>query len=200
LSTDEDGDGLPDSWELAFGLDPLDPTDANSMDSDQDLLSAMEEFLAATNPVDPDSDGDGLPDGYELSYGLNPTYGADALLDLDGDGYTNLDEFLAGTDPESSTDFPVIIPPTYTVQIEWKLPTTREDGSRLGEDERAGYAVHYGRTADNMSIEVPVDNPSSTNTQVILTDSGTYYFSIIVIDIDGAESSLSTAKAVSVGQ
>jgi hypothetical protein len=50
----------------------------------------------------PDSDEDGLPDAYELAHGLNPFDPADAAWDLDEDGFTNLDEYLAGTDPRSS--------------------------------------------------------------------------------------------------
>jgi hypothetical protein len=46
-----------------------------------------------------DSDGDGIPDGYEAAIGLNTNNAADALADLDGDGMTNLAEYLAGTDP-----------------------------------------------------------------------------------------------------
>ena len=48
-----------------------------------------------------DTDGDGMPDAWELQYGLNPTNAADANLDLDLDGMTNLSEYLAGTDPTS---------------------------------------------------------------------------------------------------
>ncbi len=46
-----------------------------------------------------DSDGDGLPDFWEQNYGLNPNDPSDASLDSDQDGMTNLEEYLAGTDP-----------------------------------------------------------------------------------------------------
>src|SRR5262249_7132174 len=49
-----------------------------------------------------DSDGDGIPDSWELAYGLNPADPSDAALDTDGDGQSNLQEFLAGTDPTSA--------------------------------------------------------------------------------------------------
>ena len=45
-----------------------------------------------------DADRDGLPDAWELRYALNPGLD-DRLLDADGDGQSNRDEFLAGTDP-----------------------------------------------------------------------------------------------------
>ena len=43
-----------------------------------------------------------MPDRWEKHYGLDPRDPADALLDNDHDGVTNKDEFLAGTDPNSS--------------------------------------------------------------------------------------------------
>jgi hypothetical protein len=46
-----------------------------------------------------DSDGDGIPDRWEIDHGLDPSYPGDALEDLDLDGASNLDEYLAGTDP-----------------------------------------------------------------------------------------------------
>jgi hypothetical protein len=52
-----------------------------------------------------DDDRDGLPDEWESAHGLISTNGADAMLDGDGDGATNLQEYLAGTDPEDSLSF-----------------------------------------------------------------------------------------------
>jgi lysophospholipase L1-like esterase len=45
-----------------------------------------------------DTDGDGIPDAWEIARGLNPAFN-DANLDLDGDGFTNAQEYLANTDP-----------------------------------------------------------------------------------------------------
>lgn len=45
-----------------------------------------------------DSDSDGMPDDWESSHGLNPLLN-DASVDSDNDGFTNLQEYLAGTDP-----------------------------------------------------------------------------------------------------
>jgi hypothetical protein len=47
----------------------------------------------------PDADADGLPDAWETANGLDPDNEADAALDRDGDTLTNLDEYVAGTDP-----------------------------------------------------------------------------------------------------
>ncbi|WP_029653315.1 PA14 domain-containing protein [Marinobacter daepoensis] len=102
---DVDGDKLYDNWEIVYGLDPSNPGDAAS-DSDNDLLTALDEFWARTNPETDDTDNDGLPDGYEFAYGLDPTNPGDANADPDDDGYTMLQEYEAGTDPTDRNDFP----------------------------------------------------------------------------------------------
>ena len=56
--------------------------------------------LAVVVMTSADSDQDRLPDEYELRKGLDPSVN-DAESDLDGDGITNLDEYLTGTDPAS---------------------------------------------------------------------------------------------------
>jgi hypothetical protein len=54
-----------------------------------------------------DLDQDGMPDYWEEQYpGLDPNNRADANLDLDGDGKTNLEEFQAETNPADPTDYP----------------------------------------------------------------------------------------------
>ena len=62
-----------------------------------------------------DTDGDTMPDAWELQFELDPNDPSDATEDTDGDGYTNLDEFLGfdgvlggndSTDPRDLADFP----------------------------------------------------------------------------------------------
>jgi hypothetical protein len=59
-------------------------------------------FSATLDVLRPDRDGDGLPDDWELAHSLNPADANDAALDSDRDGLTNLQEYLAGTDPQNS--------------------------------------------------------------------------------------------------
>ncbi|MBI3416313.1 MAG: cadherin-like domain-containing protein [Verrucomicrobia bacterium] len=51
---DSDDDGLPDTYEIANGLNPNDPTDA-SHDDDDDGFTNWQEYLAGTDPHNPAS-------------------------------------------------------------------------------------------------------------------------------------------------
>jgi hypothetical protein len=46
-----------------------------------------------------DSDHDGMPDDWESRHGLDPRDPADAAADLNGDGYTNIEDFINGLAP-----------------------------------------------------------------------------------------------------
>jgi hypothetical protein len=52
VSKDKDEDGMDDVWEVANGLNPLDPDDAKA-DPDKDGFSNLEEFRFGTDPRDP---------------------------------------------------------------------------------------------------------------------------------------------------
>lgn len=52
-SADNDGDGMADDWELANGLNPTNPADAND-DSDHDRLTNGQEYQLGLNPLVPD--------------------------------------------------------------------------------------------------------------------------------------------------
>ncbi|MCU0771339.1 MAG: hypothetical protein MUE94_06165 [Verrucomicrobia bacterium] len=66
------------------------------------VLYAGESTMRLTDLVMVDTDADGLPNWWEDQFGLGKTNAADATLDLDGDGASNLNEFLAGTKPNDA--------------------------------------------------------------------------------------------------
>ncbi len=60
---DGDHDGMPNSWEIQYGLNSNDASDG-SLDADADSFTNIEEFLNATNPLVPDlSEIDAAPPG-----------------------------------------------------------------------------------------------------------------------------------------
>ncbi|MGJ8696915.1 MAG: LamG-like jellyroll fold domain-containing protein [Verrucomicrobiaceae bacterium] len=88
--SDNDGDGMPNSYEIAYDfLDQDDPSDA-ALDEDNDMLTNLEEFLLGTTPNDDDTDDDNLIDGVETNTGIWVSItntGTDPFNpDTDGDG------------------------------------------------------------------------------------------------------------------
>ncbi len=74
-----------------------------------------------------DTDGDGIPDYIEtqLSY-LDENKAEDAGADEDGDGYSNLEEYLANTDPQDPDSQPFLT--DYTMSITMSTETDGELG------------------------------------------------------------------------
>jgi len=90
---DTDDDGLSDADEVIWA-----PTNPLNPDTDGDGLNDYEElWVYNSDPLNPDTDGDGFPDGFEIEQYGNFDY--DGSGDEDGDGLTDLEEFLRGTDP-----------------------------------------------------------------------------------------------------
>lgn len=52
-----------------------------------------------------DTDKDGIPDAWEKKYGLNPNDPSDAVKDKNGDGYTNIEKYIHGIDPNKKIDW-----------------------------------------------------------------------------------------------
>ena len=103
--TDTDGDGIGDA------CDPDDDNDGIADASDNCPLVVNvgqddNEGDGAGDACDADDDNDGMPDVFETANGLDPFDPADALQDADGDGFTNLEEFKAKSDPLDPNSVP----------------------------------------------------------------------------------------------
>ncbi len=79
------------------------PTYKNGIIDTPVNVGGYPEYKAASAPAD--ADRDGMPDNWEKAHGLNPADPADAILDKDGDGYTNLEEYLNGTNSTQFVDY-----------------------------------------------------------------------------------------------
>ena len=119
--TDDDNDGVPTLFELDASSNPLD-TDSDGvidpLDSDDDgdgLLTTGEDLNGNGDPRDDDTDNDGTPNYLESSLldqdedgvvDQFDTVDDDPYNDQDGDGYPNLDETIAGSDPLDPNSLP----------------------------------------------------------------------------------------------
>ena len=132
---DSDGDGLGDVCDNC----PNDPD--NDLDGDN-----------ICGDLDPDDDGDGMPDVWEENYsGLNPLI-KDASGDLDGDGFTNLEEYISGTEPDDAMSLPIEILEVIP-HPDAGIPP---DESRVANDSSLAvriYAVEGINISDDSSIK-----------------------------------------------
>lgn len=71
-----------------------------------------------------DADGDGIADSWELHYGYNPGDPEDAVLDLDDDASSTLEEYVGGTEPDNIQsyfflfDLTLANPPFHQLQFD----------------------------------------------------------------------------------
>ena len=131
--TDTDSDGAPDTCDdacvaLGMAADTDDDNDGISDIADAYPLVAIGELtdtdsdgapdtcddacVALGMAADTDDDNDGISDELEVANGLDPLNSADAILDADNDGVSNIDEAIAGSDISIDDQ-----PPVFTSSI-----------------------------------------------------------------------------------
>ncbi len=90
--------------------------------SDDDGAMSMQSWTPSV--LFEDLDSDGISDSWEVLHGLDPGLNGDGLLDPDGDGVTSLDEFQAGTDPQSfdGPEGPLLLHPAEGDEVATPTP------------------------------------------------------------------------------
>ena len=109
--TDSDGDGIPDAWEAAHGLNPFNTTDA-SWASLQPFAHGLSNLLVYQHPSVLSADNfstvrDGIPDWWKVKYGLPVDDPSVAYAAANHDGYTNLQEYQRGRNPLDPVSYPI---------------------------------------------------------------------------------------------
>lgn len=199
-TTDTDGDGIPDTYEIAFG------TDSSKVDTDGDGLNDYEEiFILGTDPTiydsvisgvfdyDIDSDEDGISNGDEIELGLNPmnkdtdydrlsdgdeisVYYTDPLnVDSDGDTLSDGDEILIGLDPLNPETYGV---PDAEYIINQYLDVDCEALSEINDKEtvyQLSLSVNAAGYAGNMIVEESAYSNVLSNDSVIGLIPSFYY-------------------------
>ena len=130
---DDDSDGLPNGWEISYGLDPnddgtVDINNGPAGDPDMDNLSNIDEFNNGTDPTKEDTDGDTLNDDIETDTGTwisAADTGTDPLkVDSDNDGLNDnvednggvfVSDTMTGSDPNTDQSDTDTMPDGYEV-------------------------------------------------------------------------------------
>jgi len=125
--TDADGDGLPDSWEAAYGFATNNPADA-LLDSDGDGLSNQAEYAAGTDPTNALSylkiDSISVNGVATLSFGTisNRTYTVQYTDGLTAGVWSRLSDIAA----RATNRVEQVIDPKYTTNRFYRLTTPRQ--------------------------------------------------------------------------
>jgi len=145
-------------------------------------LSSSQTMSIRVNTLN-DTDGDGMDDNWEKQHFGDLSH--DGTADSDGDGYTDLQEYLNGTDPNvaSGPDAPVIVSPLFGTDVNSLTPTLTWQDSVPPSDKMTYDVEIYSDTAmSNLVTSGTGVTQTPTNTSftvaTALTDNTTYYWRV----------------------
>lgn len=109
-------------------------------------------------PTNRDSDVDGMLDVYEEEMGFDPLNADDAVADPDGDGFSNLEEYQAETNPKDGSEYPdltaklrLIAAKKNPFRLVFRSVSTLADGTvKFGLNDRETRQSYFAREGDDV--------------------------------------------------
>jgi len=131
-----------------------------------------------------DKDRDGMADKWEKSHGLDAKDGEDHKMDADKDGYTNLEEYLNGTDPNvatesllSYTEFKAALDELEEINVQGFAEAKAFEDARIkaqGEIPEPHVKVSFSKMPDANVKNLTVFLNDSVEIEMILVEAGTF--------------------------
>jgi len=167
-----------------FTIENLNPANSNYNDVQEAIFDIKPDLSAV------DSDSDGIPDSVEIDNGLNKNDATDANNDIDNDGYSNLDEYNAGSDISDDNSVPVngcrnFITLDYNTTSEW-------DDSCSSRNKSGSYATYYSFSIDRKK-EIRIKLNSQIDTYLFLLDGASVNSKVITDNDDYIDDSTNSA-------
>lgn len=105
-------------------------------------------LIVGTLVLDPNLSavGDGIPNGWKQQYGLDPLDSKLANKDSDGDGMSNLQEYLAGTDPTNAASFfgiTAIAREGNDVRVTWTMGSGKTNSLQVTTSAGSGFSNNF---------------------------------------------------------
>jgi hypothetical protein len=124
-----------ETWETTVSLQPgPNRVSITGYDFHGNALATNSITITLADPAKPDQDGDGMPDEWERLYALNPGV-PDGTVDSDGDGLSNLAEYIAGTSPiDARSGLRVEITRSDAMQFMLQFPAVKGRTYRFAAD------------------------------------------------------------------
>jgi fibronectin type III domain protein/concanavalin A-like lectin/glucanase superfamily protein/thrombospondin type 3 repeat protein len=165
----------------------------------QDEVGGWPALAENRRPAGWDTDNDGMPDSWEITQGFDRNSGADGSQDRDGDGYTNVEEYLHDAADQVECNGPPPPPPaapsalaasavsSTRIDLTWQDNANNESGFRV---ERC-----QGSTCTNFAQVVTTSANVTGYQDATLVASTTYRYRVVAYNAGGASSYSNVASA-----
>jgi hypothetical protein len=152
-----DGTQIPGANSPSLSLNNIQPAQGGTYSVVVFTMDHAVSSLPARVIVGVDGDADQMDDDWEFKNGLNPFLANDAQTDSDSDGFSNLAEYIAGTDPHDPRDFLALVQsaPANSAGIMFKARANRT------------YAILYSDDLGATNWNVLTNISSTGNERVI---------------------------------